>query len=241
MRRAVAATAIAALIVSCSPAAGREVVVFAASSLTEAFTELGRRFERAHPGTTVTFSFASSAELAVQIEGGAPADVFASADPALVARLDDLVRGEPVRVATNRLVVVTPRDDPAGVARPADVARPGVALVVAAPEVPAGKYARVALRRLGVLAAAERNVVSNEADAKAVVTKVGLGEADAGVCFATDVTAELRALELPPRAQVPAAYPVAALSADADARTFVSFVASARGRAVLEGHGFGPP
>lgn len=215
--------------------------MLAASSLTEAFRDLGQRFERARPGVTVTFSFGSSAELAAQIEAGAPADVFASADPALVDGLGGRVRGDAVTVATNRLVVVTPRDDPAGIARPADVARPGVALVLAAPEVPAGRYARAALDRLGVLAAAERNVVSNEADAKAVVTKVALGEADAGVCYATDVTPALRALELPQHAQVPISYPVAALTGDGDARAFVSFVASARGRAVLEDHGFDPP
>jgi molybdate transport system substrate-binding protein len=225
------------------------ITVFAASSLTEVFGELGRMLEADTPGTTVTFNFASSSDLAIQIAEGAPADVFASADPVQmkVVLHERLVR-DPVRFATNRLVILLPSDNPAGIERPQDLAEPGVKLVLAAPEVPAGNYARQALERLGISREVERNVVSNESDVKAVVTKVALGEADAGVTYVTDVTgdveAEVRALDFPPEAEVVARYPIAILT-DAPhpegARAFYDLVTSPRGQKVLRSFGFGGP
>jgi molybdate transport system substrate-binding protein len=224
-----------------------EVTVFAASSLTEAFTELGTMLEEARPGTSVAFNFTSSSDLAVQITQGAPADVFASADTAQMDVVAD-VADEPIEFATNRLVVITPADDPAGIARVEDLANTGVKVVLAAPEVPAGNYAREGLDRLGLLQEVEANVVSNEEDVKAVVTKVALGEADAGIAYVTDVTEDveedLRAIEFPEEAPVLATYPITVLSearALDGARAFVDLVTSPEGARVLERYGFGTP
>jgi molybdate transport system substrate-binding protein len=226
-----------------------EVTVFAASSLTESFTELGSLLEEREPGTTVTLNFASSSDLAVQIVEGAPADVFASADGAqmdLVADEDLVARR--ADFATNRIVIVTPADDPAGIDGPGDLAEPGVKLLLAAPRVPAGSYAREALDRLGILDAVEANVVSNEEDVKAVVNKVALGEADAGIVYVTDVTGEvedrLGVIDLPPEADLEATYPIAILSTAADdhaARSFFDLVTSPEGKRILTAHGFGSP
>jgi molybdate transport system substrate-binding protein len=223
--------------------------VFAASSLTESFEELGERWESRSEGADVTFNFASSSDLAIQIEQGAPADVFASADPAQmdVLREAGLARN-PVDLATNRLVILVPEDNPAGVTRATDLRRPGIKLVLASPEVPAGGYARQAFEALGISAAAERNVVSNEEDVKAVVTKVALGEADAGVAYVTDVTPavedEVETISFPPRADVVATYQIAAVYESpnpAGANDFLDVVTSTEGREVLTRHGFGPP
>ncbi|CAN5599290.1 molybdate ABC transporter substrate-binding protein [soil metagenome] len=240
-----------------SPAAGGrsgtengagEITVFAASSLTEAFTDLGRILERERPGTEVTFNFASSSDLALQIAEGAPADVFAAADEEQMSVVDEAGRASaPARFATNRLVVLTPADNPAGLDGYEDLTRAGVKLVVAAPEVPAGAYARRAFAKLDIAEAAERNVVSNEQDVKAVVTKVALGEADAGVAYVTDVTdaveGDVRVIELPENGEVTAVYPITVLEGAPNvtgARAFVDLVTSERGRQVLESFGFGP-
>jgi molybdate transport system substrate-binding protein len=259
-RTLVAAPALALAAFSCSPTGGSdgmraetrspaEITVFAASSLTEAFRELGTMLEDRRPGATVRFNLASSSQLAVQIVEGAPADVFASADPLQM----DAVAGaglvdEPVVFATNRLVVLVPRDNPAGISGPADLGDAGVKLVVAAPEVPAGKYARRALAKLGVRDDAEANVVSNEEDVKAVVAKVSLGEADAGIAYATDVTDDLeksvRAFPFPERAGVLARYLIAPLSGapnEPGAEAFVELVTGTQGRRVFQEHGFGLP
>jgi molybdate transport system substrate-binding protein len=246
--------------VSCAPAGGptgsragaassEEITVFAASSLTEAFRELAPILERQRPGTTVRFNLASSSQLAVQIAEGAPADVFASADPLQMDVVEDAgLVDEPVVFARNRLVVLVPRDNPAAIASPMDLGDPGVKLVLAAPEVPAGNYARRALADLGVGAEAEANVVSNEEDVKAVVAKVALGEADAGIGYATDVTGEveqsIRVLRFPERADVVASYVLAPLSSAPSARgaaAFVELVTGTQGRRVLKEHGFGLP
>ena len=159
------------------------LTVFAAASLTESFGELGRVYEQAHPGADVTFSFAGSQSLVAQVQQGAPADVVATADTATL----DAVAGElaaPARVlARNRLAIVTERGNPLGLRTLADLARPGVTLVLAGPAVPAGKAARVALQAAGVQVAP----VSEEPDVKAVVQRVALGEADAGIAYVTDV------------------------------------------------------
>lgn len=226
-----------------------EVTVFAASSLTESFTELGARLEADRPGTAVTFNFASSSDLALQIREGAPADVFASAD---LGQMEVVAHAglaeDPARFATNELVVLVPADNPAAIEEVADVAGPGVKLVLAAPVVPAGNYARRAFEDLGILDAAEANVVSNEDDVKAVVTKIALGEADAGVAYATDATEEIatdvESVAFPPGAGTSAAYSFSALDQAPNpegAAAFYEFVLSDEGRRVLADHGFGPP
>ena len=224
-------------------------MVFAASSLTEAFTELGAMLEAENADAKVTFNFASSSDLALQINEGAPADAFASADPVQMKVVEDEGLAEnPVVFATNTLVVLVPSENPTGIQGPEDLARPGVKLVLAAPEVPAGNYARQAFEALGIADEVEANVVSNEDDVKAVVTKVSLGEADAGVTYVTDATAELsgkvEAIEFPADAAVTATYPIAALS-DAPnaegAEAFYDLVLSDEGQGVLAAYGFGPP
>jgi molybdate transport system substrate-binding protein len=225
------------------------VTVFAASSLTEAFTELGARLEDDHPGTTVTFNFASSSDLALQVTEGAPADVFASADPIQMRRVEDAGTAEnPVPFTTNELIILVPDDNPAGIEVPEDITKPGVKLVLAAPEVPAGNYARRAFEALGIAADAEANVVSNEDDVKTVVTKVSLGEADAGVTYVTDVTDEIEnnvdVIEFPAEVGVRAIYPITVL-ADAPnpegAKAFYELVLSEEGDRVLASYGFGRP
>lgn len=253
-RVATVAMALAAL--SCAPAGGpgsqgetQEITVFAASSLTEAFRELGAMLEARRPGTTVRLNLASSSQLAVQITEGAPADVFASADPLQMDVVDTAgVVQHPVVFATNRLVVLVPRDNPASISSPTDLGNPSVKLVLAAPEVPAGNYARRALADLGVGVEAERNVVSNEEDVKAVVSKVALGEVDAGVAYVTDVTGDVegsvRVLPFPERADVVASYLIAPLSEAPNSRgaaAFVELVTGTQGRRVLKDHGFGLP
>ena len=178
--------------------------VYAAASLTEAFQELGRSLEQAHPGLTVRFNFAGSQQLALQIEQGAPADVFASADQRWMSYVVEKgqVEGEPVVFARNRLVAIVPRTNPARIGGLQDLARKGTKIVLAAEVVPVGKYSRDALARLAgaegypkdydrrVLA----NVVSQEENVKSVVAKVQLGEADAGIVYQSDVTPVRRAV-----------------------------------------------
>ena len=229
-------------------AGGAEVVVFAAASLTEAFTELGDLLE-GRSNLAVTFNFASSSDLAVQIAEGAPADVYASADALQMKVLADAgLAVDPVDFATNRLVIITPEDNPAGLESPDDLARAGVKLVLGGPEVPAGNYARRAFEELGLAGSIEPNVVSNEDDVKQVVTKVRLGEADAGVCYVTDVTPEVESevttIEFPQEAGIEARYPVTVLSEAPNpdgARAFYDLVLSDDGREVLQRHGFGAP
>jgi len=210
---------VAALLVATSACAGGarrgsegEILVFAASSLTESFAAIGGSFERAYPLARVRFNFGPSDGLANGIEQGARADVFASASETtmdVVARSPGVV-GRSV-FARNRLVVIAPKDS-TRVAAFADLAVPGVKLVVAAASVPAGKYARQALDQ-GGLHAALRNIVSNEVDVKSVVQKVVLGEADAGIVYATDVTptvaARVRTVPIPDAYNVIASYPIA--------------------------------
>lgn len=227
--------------------AGRGLTVFAAASLTEVFTELGTAFEAAHPGVEVTFNFAGSQLLATQIALGAPADVLASANRAQMARVRDAGWvGDLVHFAINRPVIIVPAGNPAGIERPVDLGREGVKLVVGAPTVPIGAYARRSFAELGILAAARANIVSNEEDVKQVLGKVMLGEADAGIVYRSDVTPQvadkLATLELgTPR--VVARYPISVTTASPNptlARSFIRFVLG-DGASVLRDAGFGPP
>jgi molybdate transport system substrate-binding protein len=239
------------------PSASPVLTVYAAASLTEAFGELGRTFEAAHPGTTVRFSFAGSQQLALQLEQGGSADLFASADQRWMdyATEKGLVVGETPVFARNRLVVIIPRTNPARITRLEDLTRRGTKLVVAAEAVPAGKYTREALTRLAatpgypesydqkVLA----NVVSQEENVKSVVSKVQLGEADAGVVYRSDVTPAVSRyvtlLDIPDDANVIAQYPIGVTKAAADpeaARQFIELVVSDAGQRVLQQHGLLP-
>jgi molybdate transport system substrate-binding protein len=219
-----------------------EIKVFAAASLTAAFNQLGERYAAANPGTRVTFNFAGSQALATQIRQGAPADVFASADVANMGKVEDLV-SRPQVFASNRLQIVVETGNPKGVAGLADLARGDLKVVLAAPEVPAGRYAEQALDEAGVAV----EPVSLEENVKAVVGKVSLGEADAGVVYVTDVTAggdKVEGVDIPADQNVPATYPIATVKAgerQRQAQAFVDLVRSAEGQRVLQSFGFLPP
>lgn len=229
--------------------------VFAAASLTDAFAEIGKKFEAANPGVKVSFNFAGSQALRTQIEEGAPADVFASANKKEMDTLvtDSVVaQDDPQNFLTNKLVVILPADNPAGLGNLEDLAKPGIKLVLAAEEVPVGKYARQALETMNdqfgsdfkdkVLA----NVVSNEDNVKQVVSKVQLGEADAGIVYTSDAVAapDLKTVEIPAELNVIAKYPIAALSKSVNselAKAFIDYVLSPEGQTVLQKWGFTPP
>ena len=245
-----AVVAIAAGAATAPTASAETVRVFAAASLTEAFREIAAAFEAERPGTRVELSFAGSQVLRTQIEQGAPADVFASADGEHALALVRAGLLAPTRVfARNSLVVVVP-GEAARVATLADLARPGTRVVVAGPAVPAGRYAAEALRRLdaegglgtGFGGRVLSNVVSEETNVRAVLSKVVLGEADAGLVYATDALAggsRLRVLELP--VDVVAEYPIGVVTgtrAPEAAAAFVALVLGERGQAILRRHGF---
>ena len=218
-----------------------EIRVFAAASLTAAFSQLGQDFTAAN-GTRMTFNFAGSQALATQIRQAAPADVFASADLANMDKVKDLV-GTPRNFASNRLQIVVETGNPKGVTGLGDLAASDLKVVLAAPEVPAGRYAAEVLAKAGVTV----RPVSQEDNVKAVVTKVALGEADAGIVYVTDVTAggdRVEGVDLPEDQNVTATYPIATVEASkapGQAQAFVDLVLSAAGRRVLEQHGFLPP
>ena len=252
---------LAVLLAGCAPTGPikpaprtRMLTVFAAASLTDAFSEIGRSFEAANSGVTVTFNFAGSQALRTQIEEGAPADGFASAN---TKEMDALMTGSLVAqdtsriFLTNKLVVILPADNPAHIEKLEDLAKPGIKLVLAAEEVPVGKYARQALDQMngsiedGFKNKVLANVVSNEDNVKQVVAKVQLGEADAGIVYTSDAVAApgLVTIGIPAELNVIAEYPIAPLvnSPNADlARQFADFVLSADSQAVLRKWGFGP-
>ena len=253
------------LLLGCQPAGGETgapvagavtLNVFAAASLTDAFTDIGAAFSAANPGATVVFNFAGSNQLATQIAQGAPADVFASAnaaqmDAAVASGRIDADGARPF--VTNRLVVVVPADNPAGIESLPDLAAPDTLLVLAAKEVPAGRYALEFLDRAaagaafdsGFRAAVLANVVSYEENVRGVLNKVALGEADAGIVYISDLAgvAGVASLEIPDALNVVAEYPIAPLNDSAQpeaAAAFVDFVLSDAGQAVLAEYGFGP-
>jgi molybdate transport system substrate-binding protein len=233
----------------------RVLHVFAAASLTDAFTEIGKNFETANPGVAISFNFAGSQALRTQIEEGAPADVFASANKTEMDTLltgGYIAEGTPQVFLNNRLIVILPADNLAGLHRLEDLANPGIKLVLAAEEVPVGKYARLALDQMngqfgtGFKNKVLANVVSNEDNVKQVVAKVQLGEADAGIVYTSDAIAapELKTLEIPAELNVIAEYPIAAMRkpTNADlANAFVAYILSADGQTVLQKWGFAPP
>lgn len=242
---------------STPPAKVRTLQVFAAASLSEAFTEIGHRLESQQPGLAVRINLAGSQQLAAQIEQGAVADVFASADERWMGHVRDrgLLAGEPRVFARNRLVVIVPRTNPARIRRLQDLSRGGVKLVLGADAVPVGRYSRTVLRNLSrdpgfggdFASRVLRNVASEEENVRSVVGKVQLGEADAGIVYRSDVTPAaarfIRVIELPDAANVLASYPIAILK---DAReseaghAFVALVLSPEGQGILERRGLIP-
>jgi molybdate transport system substrate-binding protein len=228
--------------------------VYAAASLTDAFTEIGNSFEAERSGVTVVLNFGGSQNLRTQIEQGAPADVFASANikemDALVAR-NFVHANEPKIFLTNKLVVILPMDNPAGIISLEDLSKPNLKLVLAAEEVPAGGYARQVLENLNSFFGADykdkvlANIVSNEDNIRQAVTKVQLGEADASFVYASDAVAvpELQQIEIPADVNVVAEYPIAHLANSTNselANQFIAYVLSPAGQATLKKWGFTP-
>ncbi len=247
-------TAMAAIfLVSCggTPSAGAAATpdtvsgainVFAAASLTAAFKDEGTAFQTKHPDARVTFDFAGSASLVTSINNGAPADVFASADQ---PNMDKVVNAgnatsSPANFATNKLQIVVPPSNPKGIKGLADLANPGTVVILCAPAVPCGNYANQALTKAGVKVTPK----SQEQDVNAVVSKVSLGEADAGIVYVTDVKAagaKVSGVDIPDAQNVTASYPIATVRGAANPKggsAFVDFVLSLPGQAILANYGF---
>lgn len=237
MRRAVlAAVAALALAAPAVTTAASPITVFGAASLTQVLPRIDR---------APRYSFAGSDQLALQLQHGAPADVYAAASPKYPELLyrEGLLR-KPVVFATNRLVVVVPRRNPARIGSVYDLRRRGVKLVVGDASVPIGAYTRQILSELGISADVLANVVSEETDVKGIVGKVALGEADAGIVYATDartVAARVKVVPLPAWAQPPIRYEIAVVKGgrEAAARAFVARVTGKVGRTALARAGFG--
>jgi molybdate transport system substrate-binding protein len=221
------------------------LTVFAAASLTKTFNEIAKKFESQHDGVKVELSFGGSSDLVSQIQEGAPADVFASADQANMDKLtgDDLQAGDPVDFASNTLEIATPPGNPAGIASFADLGKKGVNVVVCAPEVPCGAAAVKAEQVTGVTI----HPVSEEQSVTDVLAKVSSGEADAGLVYVTDVAAagdSVDGVTFPESSEVVNTYPIVALkdSNSSDlAQEFIDLVTSDTGQSILEGAGFAKP
>lgn len=239
------------------PARQETVIVFTAASLTEAFQEIGAAVEAASPGTQIAFNFGGSPALRTQLREGARADLFAAADEPTMqgARQDGTIAGEPRIFVQNRLIIIAPADSRGAVGRPQDLATPGLKLVLAQKEVPVGSYARQVLATMSadpafgadfstrVLA----NLVSEETNVRQVVAKVQLGEADAGIVYASDVTPAVRGalkiVDIPAAFNVTARYPIAVVkgaASEAGATAFIEYLLSPAGQATLAKHGFIP-
>ncbi len=250
----------AALVLPVSAAAPKEqsptLTVFAAASLTDAFKEIGAIYE-ADSGIPVTFNFGASTQLRTQLEQGAAADVFASADQAQMdrARAAGVIAGPDVTFVTNRLVVITPANNPAGIQSAADLARPGVKLVTVAPEVPIGVYTQNMFEKMSQIEVfgadfkdrANANIVSREPNVRQVVAKIQLGEGDAAVVYKSDVTPQaapqLQAIDIPDHLNTLATYPIALVNGGPQIEAgggFVGLVLSPIGQGVLERWNFVP-
>ncbi|MGH2592707.1 MAG: molybdate ABC transporter substrate-binding protein [Anaerolineae bacterium] len=235
-----------------------ELTVFAAASLTEAFTELGQRFEADHSGVTVIFNLGASNQLAQQLGEGAPADVFASANKNqmdVAIESGRIVSGTQQTFVRNRLVVIYPKDNPASLAELKNLTKPGLRLVLAAKEAPVGQYALDFLDKASADAAfgaafkdgALANVVSYEENVRAVLSKVALGEADAGIVYTSDISGDgadaVGRIDIPDALNTIATYPIAAVGDSAHpelAQAFVDFALSATGQEILVRYGFIP-
>src|SRR5205823_2182497 len=219
-----------------TPVSGK-ISVFAAASLTDSFKALGSAFQSSNTGVTVQFNFASTPTLVTQIEQGAPADVFASADTTNMDKLkgDGFTTGTPQVFAHNKLEIVVAPGNPKGIAGLADLAKKGVIYITEAPTVPAGKYALQALKAAGVTVTPK----SLETDVKSVISKIELGEADAGIVYTTDVKAagsRVQGVAIPSQYNVVATYPIVEVkgSTNGDAgNAFIAFVLSQAGQTTL--------
>lgn len=240
-----------------APKINGTVTVFAAASLTDAFKEMGQALETANPGAKLTFNFAGSQALRTQLQQGAKADVFASADEKQMtgAQEDGTIASDPKVFVHNKLVVIVPAQNPAGINDLMGLTKPGIKLVLAQKDVPVGNYSRQAFDKLSqdpaygsdfgakVLA----NLVSEETNVKSVVSKVQLGEADAGVVYSSDVTPAVRdavkIIDIPDQFNVIANYPIATVKDGknaADGQAFIDYVLSPTGQETLKKHGFIP-
>ena len=227
-----------------SGAASGTVTVFAAASLTESFTSLGRQFEAAHPGTTVKFNFGASSSLAENINQGAPADVFASASPKNMQQVVDADGASDSKTfAKNVMQIAVPADNPADVREVTDLARSNVKVALCQPQVPCGAVAQQVFENVNITV----KPVTQGADVKAVLTTVQLGEVDAGMVYRTDVRAagtKVKGIEIPADQNASTSYPIAALTEapnPAGAAAFVDYVLSPDGEKVLEQAGFAAP
>jgi molybdate transport system substrate-binding protein len=231
--------ALLALALPAAVSAGTPITVLAAASLTDVFPRIA---------PAPRYSFAGSDQLALQIRQGAPADVYAAASPKYTQLLyrDGFVQ-KPVAFATNKLIVLVPRANPAHITTVYDLRREGLKLVIGDRTVPIGSYTRQILDALGITTDVMKNVVSQETDVKGIVTKVALGEADAGFVYLTDakpVASRTRSIALPAWAQPPVRYELAVVKASgnlAAAKAFVKKVTSKHGRRLLSKAGFGLP
>ncbi|MFG2912032.1 molybdate ABC transporter substrate-binding protein [Kitasatospora sp. NPDC048298] len=227
------------------PKASGTVTVFAAASLKETFTELGRKFEAANPGSKVTFSFGGSSSLATSINSGAPADVFAAASPATMKTVSDAggASGQPTTFVRNTLTIAVPKGNPKHVAGLKDLTASGVKVALCAKEVPCGAAAQTALKAAGV----DLTPVTLEQDVKGALTKVELGEVDASLVYRTDVQADaakIDGVDFPEADKAVNDYPIAALAKAPNkngAAAFVAYVQSPEARQVLTAAGFQAP
>jgi molybdate transport system substrate-binding protein len=246
---------------SASPAASPspeavDLTVYGAASLKGALEKAKKAYEAANPGTRVTLSTDSSSMLETQIEQGAPADVFLSADTTNPKKLVDggFAAGDPVTFAGNKLTVIVPKDNPGAVASPKDLAKAGLRVIAAGDKVPITKYARELVQNLAAEAGYpadfetmyDANIRSKEDNVKAVVTKVELGEGDAGIVYVTDAAAsdKVTPVDVPDSANVPATYAGVVVKASPHAeaaRAFLDWFAGSDGQAILSSFGFLPP
>jgi molybdate transport system substrate-binding protein len=242
---AAATTACAADSASGGDRVDGELVVFAAASLTDSFTQIGEDFEAANPGVTVIINFAGSSTLAQQVNEGAPADVFASANPANMTLVTDAGNGAgtPTTFAQNSLVIAVPEGNPAGIGDLADLTDPDLKVALCAEQVPCGAASQAALAAAGVAL----TPVTFEQDVRATLTKITLGEVDAALVYRTDVAvaeSEVDGVEFPASASAVNNYPIVVLRDApnrATAEAFVSYVLAEAGQSVLAEAGFAPP
>src|SRR5262245_4249567 len=229
---------------STSSSLSGNITVFAAASLTESFTELGKQFEAAHPGTKVTFSFAASSALALQINSGAPADVFASASQKNMRQAVDAGdASDPKVFAKNVMEIAAPPNNPANVTSVDDLAKSSVKTALCQPQVPCGSVAQEVFTNAKITV----KPVTLEPDVKSVLSKVQLGEVDAGMVYVTDVKAaddKVKGVQIPDDVNASTEYPIAALTKAGNAAVasaFVAFVLSPTGQGVLSAAGFQAP
>ncbi|MFG3051951.1 molybdate ABC transporter substrate-binding protein [Kitasatospora sp. NPDC048239] len=228
-----------------SPKASGTITVFAAASLKESFTDLGKKFEAANPGTSVKFNFGGSSALASSINSGAPADVFAAASPATMKTVTDAggASGEPKTFVRNTLTIAVPKGNPKHVASLNDLTAAGVKVALCAKEVPCGAAAQTALKAAGV----NLTPVTLEQDVKGALTKVELGEVDASLVYQTDVksdAAKIDGVNFPEADKAVNDYPIAALAKAPNkdgAAAFVAYVQSPEARQALTAAGFQAP